>query len=105
MKENYLESRHIGLTPEDEKIMLDAIGAESMDALVRETMPSDILLPEPIELDEPVTEQAQLEIAGMPPRVRISAAVGMAPSRLPLSVVTCWRTPFGTLPIRRIRRR
>ena len=63
MKENYLESRHIGLTQEDEKHMLDTIGAESMEALVRETMPADILLPEPVELDEPVTEQAHLEIA------------------------------------------
>ena len=34
-----------------------------MEALVRETMPADILLPEPVELDEPVTEQAHLEIA------------------------------------------
>ena len=63
MKVNYLESRHIGLTPEDEKQMLKAVGAESLDALVRETMPADILLPEPIELDEPYTEQQQLEIA------------------------------------------
>ena len=63
MKVNYLESRHIGLTPEDEKHMLDAIGAESIDALVRETMPADILLPEPIELEEPYTEQKQLEAA------------------------------------------
>ncbi|MBQ8939753.1 MAG: aminomethyl-transferring glycine dehydrogenase [Paludibacteraceae bacterium] len=63
MKENYLESRHIGLTPEDEKHMLSAIGAESMEALIRETMPSDILLPEPIELDQPLTEQMHLEIA------------------------------------------
>ena len=50
MKVNYLESRHIGLTPEDEKKMLEAIGAESVEALVRETMPADILLPEGIEL-------------------------------------------------------
>lgn len=63
MKVNYLESRHIGLTPEDEKQMLKAVGAESLDALVRETMPADILLPEPIELDEPYTEQQQLEVA------------------------------------------
>ena len=63
MKVNYLESRHIGLTPEDEEHMLDAIGAESIDALVRETMPADILLPEPIELEEPYTEQKQLEAA------------------------------------------
>ena len=60
MQVNFLESRHIGLTPEDEKHMLSAIGAESIESLVRETMPSDILLPEPIELDEPLTEQEQL---------------------------------------------
>ena len=63
MKVNFLESRHIGLTPEDEKHMLKSIGAESVDALVRETMPADILLPEPVELDEPYTEQQQLERA------------------------------------------
>ena len=63
MNVNYLENRHIGLTPEDEKNMLEFIGAESMEALVRETMPADILLPEPIELDQPLTEQKQLENA------------------------------------------
>jgi glycine dehydrogenase len=63
MQVNYLESRHIGLTFEDEKKMLEAVGAESMEALVRETMPDDILLPEPIELDEPLTEQKQIENA------------------------------------------
>ena len=63
MKENYLESRHIGLTQEDEKHMLEAIGAESMEALIRETMPADILLPEPIALEEPVTEQIHLELS------------------------------------------
>lgn len=63
MKENYLESRHIGLTPQDEQHMLEAIGAESIEALVRETMPADILLPEPIELEQARTEQMQLEIA------------------------------------------
>ena len=63
MKVNYLESRHVGLTEADEKHMLDAIGAESIEQLVRQTMPADILLPEPIELDEPYTEQQQLEVA------------------------------------------
>jgi len=63
MKVNYLESRHIGLTQEDEKHMLNAIGADSLESLVRETMPADILLPEPIEVEEAVTEQQQLEIA------------------------------------------
>ena len=63
MKVNYLESRHIGLTPADEQQMLKAIGAESMEQLVRETMPADILLQQPIELDEPLSEQKQLEMA------------------------------------------
>lgn len=63
MKVNYLEMRHIGLSEADEKKMLEAIGADSVDALVRETMPADILLPEGIELDEPVTEQVHLETA------------------------------------------
>ncbi len=65
MKVNYLESRHIGLTEQDEKRMLEVVGAESMDALVRETMPADILLPEGIELDEPMTEQEYLTEAEM----------------------------------------
>ena len=63
MKVNYLELRHIGLSEADEKKMLEAVGAESMDALVRETMPADILLPEGIDLDEAATEQAHLETA------------------------------------------
>lgn len=63
MQVNYLESRHIGLTAEDEKKMLATIGVESMEALIRETMPSDILLPEGIELEQPLTEQKQLENA------------------------------------------
>ena len=63
MKVNYLESRHIGLTEADEKKMLSAIGAESLEALVRETMPADILLPKPLALDAPYTEQQQLEVA------------------------------------------
>ena len=63
MKVNYLESRHIGLTPNDEKKMLETLGVESLEALVRETMPADILLPESIELDEPLTEQEHLEAA------------------------------------------
>ena len=45
--------------------MLDALGVESMEQLVHQTMPADILLPEPIALDEPYTEQQQLEQADL----------------------------------------
>ena len=43
--------------------MLEAVGAESMEALVRETMPADIILPDGIELDQALTEQKYLENA------------------------------------------
>ena len=43
--------------------MLEAVGAESMEALVRETMPADIVLPDGIELDQALTEQKYLENA------------------------------------------
>ena len=60
---HFLESRHIGLTPTDEKHMLETIGAESLDQLVCQTMPENILLPEGIELDEPITEQEYLTMS------------------------------------------
>ena len=63
MKVNYLEARHIGLSAADEKHMLGTVGAESLEALVQETMPEDILLKEPIDLDEPVSEQDYLTLA------------------------------------------
>ena len=63
MQVNYLESRHVGLTEQDEKKMLEVVGAESMEALIHQTMPADILLPEPIELEQPLTEQKYLENA------------------------------------------
>lgn len=61
MKANYLSSRHIGLSVEDQEKMLRAIGAESIDQLIHETMPADILMPESLDLPEPLTEQQHLE--------------------------------------------
>lgn len=61
MKVNYLKQRHIGLSEQDEQKMLKVIGAESVKQLIAETMPEDILLKEPIELPEPLTEQQMLD--------------------------------------------
>ena len=61
MKSNYLESRHIGLSEKDEQKMLEVIGADSLEQLIHETMPEDILLPKPIELDAPMSEQELLD--------------------------------------------
>lgn len=61
MESNYLKARHIGLTPADQEQMLAAVGADSMDELIAQTMPEDILLPEPLDLEEPLTEQEHLD--------------------------------------------
>ena len=60
MKTNYLKSRHIGLAEDEQKQMLAEIGVNSMDELIAQTMPQDILLQEPLDLDEPLTEQEHL---------------------------------------------
>ncbi len=60
MKTNYLKSRHIGLAEDEQKQMLAEIGVNSMDELIAQTMPQDILLREPLDLDEPLTEQEHL---------------------------------------------
>ena len=61
MKVNYLKQRHIGLSEQDEQQMLKVIGVESVEQLIAETMPEDILLKKPIELPKPLTEQQMLD--------------------------------------------
>ena len=66
MKANYLQSRHIGLSESDRQQMLREIGVESIEQLIEQTMPKEILLNEPLDLDEPLTEQEHLDsIAAM----------------------------------------
>ena len=60
MKTNYLKNRHIGLTEQDQQQMLEVIGVKSVEELIAQTMPADILLDEPLDLDEPLTEQEHL---------------------------------------------
>ena len=60
MKTNYLKSRHIGLSETEQQHMLETIGVNTIDELIAQTMPSDILLNEPLDLDEPLTEQEHL---------------------------------------------
>ena len=60
MKTNYLKSRHIGLTEQDQQQMLEVIGVKSVDELIAQTMPADILMEESLDLDEPLTEQEHL---------------------------------------------
>lgn len=53
--------RHNG--PRDYQVdkMLTTIGVKSMDELIRQTVPSDIILPEPLKLDSPISEYEYLK--------------------------------------------
>lgn len=60
MTTEQFEYRHIGIQPNDEAAMLQAIGIESTELLVKETIPSDILLSDELELPEALTEKQML---------------------------------------------
>jgi glycine dehydrogenase len=52
-----LKGRHIGVSEKDEALMLQTIGVNSLDELIKQTIPSDIRLQQPLELPEPLTER------------------------------------------------
>ena len=58
---NYLTSRHIGITDADRDLMLKKLGLKDLDSLIKETIPANILLEKPLELPEPLTERRYLE--------------------------------------------
>ncbi|KAA6330655.1 Glycine dehydrogenase (decarboxylating), partial [termite gut metagenome] len=51
-----LASRHIGISTDDTEIMLKKIGVKSLDELIEKTIPSNILLKEPLVLPETLSE-------------------------------------------------
>ncbi len=53
---NYLKDRHIGISSSDEESMLKEIGLKSVDELISQTIPADILIKEKIHLPEPLNE-------------------------------------------------
>ncbi len=57
---NTFPERHIGIDASAEREMLDAIGCESLDGLIDETIPRDIRLSEPLRIDEGVSEAQYL---------------------------------------------
>jgi len=59
-KERFL-NRHIGPDDAETAEMLAAVSAESLDQLIRETVPEDIRLKEPLAIDEPMSEYRFLE--------------------------------------------
>ena len=61
MNTNDFSIRHIGISPQEEEEMLHAIGVSDMEALIHETIPSDILLDEDLDLPEAMTERELVE--------------------------------------------
>lgn len=59
--QNELSPRHIGISEADEKTMLKALGIDTLDALIAQTVPSDIRLKEPLRLSAAMPERAYLE--------------------------------------------
>lgn len=54
-------SRHIGPRQNEIKHMLDVIGVDSIDQLIDQTIPAQIRLERPLNLDEPMTERSYLK--------------------------------------------
>ncbi|AUS04690.1 aminomethyl-transferring glycine dehydrogenase [Pseudotamlana carrageenivorans] len=60
MNTNAFALRHIGPNQEDQNLMLQTLGVDSLDQLIYETIPDDIRLKKPLNLDEPMTEYEYL---------------------------------------------
>jgi len=56
MNTDLLANRHIGISPAEEKKMLQAVGVHSLDELIDKTIPQNIRLKEPLNLPAPMTE-------------------------------------------------
>ena len=56
MKTDLLASRHIGINEQDTTVMLRKIGVDSLDELIKKTIPANIRLKEPLALNAPLTE-------------------------------------------------
>lgn len=60
MNTNAFALRHIGPNEEDQKLMLETLGLDSLDQLIYETIPDEIRLKKELDLEEPMTEHEYL---------------------------------------------
>ena len=58
---DFLAPRHIGISEQDEALMLQTLGVGSLDELIDQTIPADIRLPQPLNLPLPLTERRYAE--------------------------------------------
>ena len=61
MNPDIFSQRHIGPNTTQVNEMLQAIGVESIDELIDQTVPNNIRLPRPLKLEHPLSEQKFLE--------------------------------------------
>ncbi len=60
MNTNSFQRRHIGPNEAEQNEMLEAIGIDSLNTLIKETVPSDILLKDSMDLKPPMSEYEYL---------------------------------------------
>ncbi len=60
MNTNAFALRHIGANENDQNLMLEALGLDSLDQLIYETIPDDIRLKKGLNLSRPLTEHEYL---------------------------------------------
>ncbi|MDH6308189.1 glycine dehydrogenase [Dysgonomonas sp. PFB1-18] len=79
MKSERFQHRHIGISAEDEKVMLEKIGVKSLDELIDQTIPQNIRLQGGLKLPEALSEHEYAEeMALMASKNRICASyIGM----------------------------
>lgn len=53
---NHFTKRHIGITPDELKIMLETIGVDSLDTLIKETVPAGILSKKKLNIPDALSE-------------------------------------------------
>lgn len=59
--QDLFSNRHIGISVEEEAEMLKKIGIQSMDELIAQTIPANILLKKPLDLPEAMSEHQYLK--------------------------------------------
>jgi glycine dehydrogenase len=60
MNTNSFQRRHIGPSESEQNEMLEKVGVSSLDQLIDETIPDDIRLKKPLDLDTPMSEYEYL---------------------------------------------
>ena len=64
MEMEHFKSRHIGISAEEQQIMLEAIGVSTLDELIDQTIPTDIRFKEPMNIPKGLSELEYAEEIG-----------------------------------------